>query len=91
MTNWAGTWNSYFRPVVWDVTLSEDNSYVVSFVMPNELENREALNGMQQPSRLGFTFSGWSLTENGSLDYTFSNMNEAPEGVVLYAIWSKDN
>lgn len=86
---WSVHFNSSFRPVFWNVTLSDDKSYVVSVVISEDtIENPEAKNGISAPTRDGHLFYGWS-TEAGSTtaDYTAQNVNEAPEGTILYAVW----
>lgn len=91
INNWEETWNSYFRPVIWDVTLSSDKSYVVSVKINSEIDNPQALNGMSEPSRLGYTFDGWATTENGSVKYDMTNVKDAPKGTTLFAVWTKNN
>ena len=86
---WNVRFNSSYRPVIWGCTLSEDGSYVVSFeVEKTTFENPAAKNGISDPVRAGYAFSGWA-TEAGSktVAYTSENVAEAPVGTVLYAIW----
>lgn len=70
--------------------LSEDGTYVVSsekkadtFVL-GDVET-------QDPIRKCYTFGGWTTKEGGTTaDYTSENVNRAPNGTMLYAIWIKD-
>lgn len=39
------------------------------------------------PSRTGYTFKGWSTTENGSVSYNPDSEYNKNENIVLYAIW----
>lgn len=91
MPYWDSRANSSYRPVFWGCTLSEDNSYVISFVMNKEtLVNAKAVNGISNPTRNGYTFVGWA-TEQGSttVAYTSENVSEAANGTVLYAVWTE--
>ena len=86
---WGAGWNSSRRPTVWGVTLSEDKSYVVSLTVKGDtFEYFNTLNRLGSPYREGYSFAGWSLTENGSdIAYTTSNVASAPVGTVLYAVY----
>ncbi len=89
--DWNVQFNSSFRPVFWGVTLSEDGKYVVSVTAgENTVINPKATNGISDPCREGYVFVGWA-TELGSAtaSYTSKNVDEAPEGTVLYAIWTQ--
>ena len=86
---WSDRFNSSYRPVFWGCTLSEDGSYVVSFTMGKKLlANPDATNGISDPTRDGYTFLGWSTSSDNSVEYTSENIATAPEGTVLYAVWS---
>jgi len=81
---WDEDWNSSDRPVVFWCELSDDKSYVVS------IETWEILNPngytYNPPYRYGYTFGGWSLTQNGTIaDYDMTDFQNA--NAVLYAIW----
>ena len=85
---WHKTWNSSFRPVIWGCVLSDDNSYVVSFVKTeSSIENFDAVNGISAPIRKGYTFMGWATEANGSAVYSASEVTEVPNGTILYAVW----
>lgn len=88
---WENYWNSYFRPVVWNVKLSSDKSYVESFVVTKGcFENHDAKNGTKGPVRMGKTFMGWSTVSSDATtaDYTEANVHTAPEGTVLFSLWN---
>ncbi|MDR3293441.1 MAG: leucine-rich repeat protein [Clostridiales bacterium] len=91
-SGWDTDWNNSNRPVVWGCTLSEDKSYVVSFTKaPSSVSNPTATNGILAPYREGYTFGGWAITEGGTTAaYAVEDVNKAPNGVILYAIWIKD-
>lgn len=85
---WNERWNSSYRPVVWGCTLSADKSYVVSFVKTDTaIENADAVNGILAPAREGYTFAGWSLSDGGEVAYSASEIINAADGSVLYAVW----
>ena len=89
--DWNVQFNSSFRPIFWGVTLSEDGKYVVSVIAgEDKILNPEATNGVSDPTREGYIFEGWA-TEPGSATaaYTSQNVKEAPDGTVLYAIWTQ--
>ncbi|MBQ8719567.1 MAG: leucine-rich repeat protein [Clostridia bacterium] len=89
-STWSERWNSSYRPVVWGVTLSEDNGYVVSFVKnANSIENISELKPSSAPSRKGYTFDGWSTEANGKSVYAADNFISAPDGTTLYSLWSE--
>ncbi len=87
---WNERWNTSFRPVVWGCTLSEDNQYVVSFTKTAEsIVNADGLNGVTAPVRDGYTFVGWATTPDGTdVAYAAADIAQAPDGTVLYAIWT---
>lgn len=87
---WNDRFNSSYRPVFWGCTLSEDKSYVVSIVVSEDsIDNPGAKGGISEPTRAGYTFLGWA-TAPGSTEivYTSANVTTAPDGTVLYAVWS---
>ena len=87
---WGPRWNSSYRPIVWNCTVSEDGTYVESFVRgATSIENEDALNGMSALRRAGYTFLGWATTKDGEVVYTAQNVYEAPEGTTLYSIWDE--
>lgn len=89
---WDRYWNSSFRPVVWNVTLSEDKSYVVSItVNEGNFTNPNALGGVGNPVRSGMKFLGWSKTEGGEVEYESYQIPYAPEGTVFYTVWGYED
>ena len=88
---WDNRFNSSYRPVFWGCTLSDDGSYVVAVtVSEGTLENSGAKNGISDPSRSGYTFLGWSTSSTDmTVEYTSETIATAPEGTVLYAVWSE--
>jgi uncharacterized repeat protein (TIGR02543 family) len=88
-SGWDTEWNYSNRPVVWGCTLSEDKSYVVSFTKTaSSISYPTAANGISTPYREGYTFGGWATTPGGTTAaYTAANVNNAANGVTLYAIW----
>ena len=89
--DWNVQFNSSFRPIFWGVTLSADGKYVVSITAGEDtIVNSKATNGISDPQREGYAFVGWT-TEFGSatVSYTSKNVDEAPKGTVLYAIWTQ--
>lgn len=89
--DWNVQFNSSFRPFFWGVTLSEDGKYVVSITAGEDtIVNPKATNGISDPVREGYVFVGWT-TEAGSAtaSYTSKNVDEAPKGTVLYAVWTQ--
>ena len=87
---WGPRWNSSYRPIVWSCTLSADGTYVQSFVRTaTAIENEVAIGGISAPRRIGYTFRGWALSENGEIAYTAENVYTAPEGTTLYSLWDE--
>jgi uncharacterized repeat protein (TIGR02543 family) len=85
---WNERWNSTFRPVVFGCRLSEDKSYVVSFIKDeNSVYNDDAVNGISAPIRDGYIFAGWATEQGGEAEYSAENVMDAPDGTVLYAVW----
>ena len=90
-TNWDVRWNSSYAPVFTDVTLSEDKTYVVSFVKneknPDNLISSEAK--YYYPLRDGYNFVGFA-TEAGATEakYTMETVRKASNGTVLYVVWA---
>ncbi len=88
---WIGQWNSSYRTVFWGCTLSEDDSYVVSFVKTaTTLTNTSVVNGMAAPERAGWEFKGWTTVKGGTTEeYTMETIVNAENGVTLYAVWAQ--
>lgn len=85
---WNARWNSTNRPVIWGAELSADKSYVVSIVKTGEnLSNVNSMNKIAPPERDGYVFGGWAVEPQGSAVYSAEQLEEAPEGVTLYAVW----
>jgi uncharacterized repeat protein (TIGR02543 family) len=91
-SEWDNSWNYSNRPVVWGCTLSTDKTYVVSFTKTaSSISNPTATDGISAPYRAGYTFGGWSTTSGGTTPaYTAANVNNAPNGTTLYAIWTEE-
>ena len=80
-------WNSSYRPVVFGCTLSEDASYVLSFVK-KDIQNFNSANTVSAPVREGYTFEGWGSSATAmQAAYTASTVSSAENGTRLYAIW----
>ena len=86
---WGTGWNSSRRPVVWGVNLSEDGTYVTSLtVQADTFEYYETINAPAAPYRAGYSFLGWSRSENGTeIAYTARDVMKAPVGTKLYAVY----
>lgn len=91
--NWHERWNSSFRPAVWGTTMSADKSYIVSFTKTQAvITNSNIKTSITAPTREGYAFVGWSVNPNGAtIDYNADGIVNAPDGTVLYAIWSSKN
>jgi len=90
--DWNASWNHSNHHVFWGCTLSSDKTFVVSFTKTStsiEIGNHVAI---AAPYREGFAFGGWAASEidvaNGVASYTAANVNSAPNGTTLYAIWT---
>ena len=89
-TGWNSAWNSSNRPVVWGCTLSSDSKYVVSFnKTSSNPSNATASNGMNNPTRSGYTFGGWYTTSDYS-GTKYDDIASAPNGT-LYAKWTSSS
>ena len=91
---WSARWNSAYRPVYSGCTLSEDKTYVVSFVKTeNSLINVTEKTAAGDPERAGYTFGGWKLVaENPEEDiiYKSSELAAVADGSRLEAIWNEN-
>lgn len=86
-SDWINGWNNN-RPVVWNCTLSDDYSYVVSFTKSaTNPSNSDATNGISNPIRFGYTFDGWYTTADFK-GKKYNNIKTAPNGV-LFAKWKE--
>lgn len=87
---WNESWNSSFRPVVWNCTLSDDGAFVRS-VTVGEIANGYAWLGFSAPARNGYTFLGWAKTPDATVaEYGVGDLMKIEKGTVLYSVWSKD-
>lgn len=87
---WHFRFNTSYRPIFWGCTLSDDNSYVISFTKSDDNpDNVDENNIVSDPERDGYLFAGWSTVMNSStVDYTTDTMATAPAGTTLYAVWT---
>lgn len=87
--NWDKFWNSSYRPVVWDCTLSEGKDYVVSFTKgPTTIENKNASNTLSLPTREGYECIGWHTNAAATeAAYTLETVVDVMDGRRLYAVW----
>ncbi len=88
---WNERWNSSYRAVLWGCVLSEDKTYVVSFVKNAEAyDNLSAPDATLAPEREGYTFAGWATEpESEEVVYTADKLSEIPDGTALYAVWNE--
>ena len=85
---WDKKSNSSHRPVIYGCGLLEDGSVAYITISDDNIENKNALNGISNPERTGYTFEGWTTEEGGTtIEYTTDNLLDAPNGSTLYAIW----
>lgn len=89
MPEWEKTWNSSYSAVIWNCTLSEDKSYVVSVeIKENGISNRKSKNGISAPLRKGYEFVGWSVSaDSDEIAFAADEIVNAENGVTLYAVW----
>ena len=87
--NWDRFWNSSYRPVIWECTLSEGKDYVVSFTKsPTSVENKNATNTITVPTRIGYVCIGWNTNSSATeATYTSETIVDVTDGRKLYAIW----
>ncbi|MCL2630592.1 MAG: leucine-rich repeat protein [Firmicutes bacterium] len=84
---WHANWNSSNRPILWGCTLSPDKTYVVSFKKTaTSIQNPNGFI-VSAPRRIGYNFAGWSTTLGGSPAYQAWQVQNAPNGTILYAVW----
>ena len=86
-------WNRYFntsyRPIIMNCTLSEDKSYVVSVHITEEtLAYGKALGRLMAPRCEGHYFEGWALEDGGEVVYSADGLRDVPVGTVVYAVWN---
>ena len=89
-TGWDTDWNSFFNPVIFGCTLSEDGEYIVSVtITEGALENVWATQNIAPPERLGYTFDGWAVEADGEVVYTMEQIAEVAQGTTLYSKWAE--
>lgn len=85
---WNDYFNSSYRPIILNCTLSDDKTYVISVeITENTLAYGKALGRLMAPRCEGATFGGWALEEGGEVIYTADGLKNAMIGSVLYAVW----
>lgn len=87
---WHERWNTSYRALFWGCELSEEG-YVVSFTKTaTSTDNLTAPDARLAPTRAGYTFMGWALTEGSTeVAYEAKNVESCPDGTVLYAVWAE--
>ena len=90
--NWDRFWNSAYRPVIWECTLSEGKEYVVSFTKsPTSVENKNMTNTITVPTRIGYVCIGWNTNAAATeAVYTSETIVDVTDGRKLYAIWVEE-
>lgn len=90
---WHARFNTSYRPIFFGSTVSSEEGYVVSIVIKEgSVINTNAKNGISNPVREGYTFVGWSTSQNATVaDYTSENVVKAPANTILCSIWTKTN
>lgn len=90
--NWDKFWNSAYRPVIWECTLSEGKDYVVSFTKsPTSVENKNMTNTITVPTRIGYVCIGWNTNSSATeAVYTSETIVDVTDGRKLYAIWVEE-
>ena len=87
-SGWNSSWNFSNNPVIWGCTLSTDKTYVVSFTKTASSITNPYNHTITAPYRAGCIFGGWTTTEGGTTAaYTAADVQNAPIGTTLYAIW----
>ena len=88
-SGWLGGWNNLNRPMVLGSNFSSDGTYVVSFIKTatNPI-NINAVNGVNNPTRSGYTFAGWYTNADFS-GTQYMDLASAPNGT-LYAKWNEN-
>ncbi len=87
--DWSSLWNSSQRQAVWEVTLSEDGSYVESVTVGNTTYPYAHL-GYSGPGRAGYTFVGWAAERGGTVSYTAAGLETLPAGTTVYSVWETE-
>jgi uncharacterized repeat protein (TIGR02543 family) len=86
---WSKRWNASYRPVVYGAEFSEDNGYVVSWNAVEEgLENISTFITLSTPSRVGYTFVGWSTVQDDTAAQ-YASLIDVPAGTTVYSVWTE--
>ena len=90
---WNARWNSAYRPTITGCVLSEDGTYVVSFVKTETaLVNLTEKTPAGDPQRVGYAFGGWKVTGEETQTETIigsAMLATVPDGTTLTAIWNE--
>ena len=85
-SGWSSTWAPNCLKV-WNTSLSQDNSYVVSFYKQEEFEG--SVTRLATPIREGYEFGGWYWTSSFTGEaFSSQSVIQAPTGANYYALWS---
>ncbi len=86
---WSESWNSSYRPVAWNIVLSDDGTYLASITLSSSnITNLNSANLLSAPVRVGYEFVGWALDHESTVpDYMMHEIADLKEGTTLYAIW----
>ena len=88
---WIKYWNSSYRPIMWNCTLSAEKDYVVSFEKEfGGITNKNDSNTLSAPLRSGYSFGGWCKDSSlATVDYTMETLTDAETGSILFAKWEE--
>lgn len=85
--DWNSRWNSSYRAVVWGSGLSEEG-WLTGFILDGNITDLSATTKLSAPVRDGYVFGGFATEMNGEAVYDLDDIENIPEGTVLYAVWS---
>lgn len=93
MSGWSARWNSAYRPVITGCVMSEDGTYVVSFVKTEDtLINVTDKTPAGDPVRDGYTFGGWKVFDEETqteIVYKTADIAGIADGTTLTAVWNE--
>ena len=90
---WHIRWNTSYRPVIWGATLSEDKTYVVSFVKSDStVDNLSSTVPMTNPYHVGYVFEGFMAQDASGQEVKVDAeaIVALPNGTKVSILWKQD-
>lgn len=87
-SGWNSNWNIENRPVVWGCNLNNADAVTSMNRTINNIQNKDAVGGINAPYWEGYFFEGWAIREGFSPSFSAQSIANLSLSKTVYAIWT---